>query len=70
MTTTDEDIERRLAHVESTLGELADAEAAKSMHRSYLRCLGDRDFARMAGFLTEDAVMDLRAHGADRGARP
>jgi uncharacterized protein (TIGR02246 family) len=67
VTTTDEDIERRLVGVEGSLRALADVEAIKSMHRTYLRCLADGDFARMASFFTDDAVMDLRAHGVDRG---
>ena len=64
---SDDDVAQRLAAVTSTLRSLDDVEAIKSMHRTYLRCLSDRDFARMADFFTDDAVMDLRAHGADRG---
>lgn len=61
------DIDRRLAEVAQVLRRLDDVEAIKSMHRQYLRCLAEGDFACMSSFFTDDAVMDLRAHGVDRG---
>ena len=67
MSTHDDVLERRLEDTATTLRTLRDVDAIKAMHRTYLRCLADRDFAQMASFFTEDAVMDLRTHGPDRG---
>jgi len=46
---------------------LEDAESIRTLHQEFTRAVADRGFDILAGFFTEDAVIDLRRHGEMSG---
>lgn len=63
----DEELEELVSTLQVKVKRLEDIEEIKQLHRTYIRQLADRDWANMLANFTEDAVVDLRHHGARHG---
>jgi ketosteroid isomerase-like protein len=61
------DTGRILQALADRVQRLEDVEAIKKLHRTYIRQLADREWDDMLAHFTEDAVVDLRHHGARHG---
>ena len=59
--------ERRLTSVERRIEALEARGAIESMHADFVRRVADRRFADLVNFFTEDAMIDMRAHGPRTG---
>jgi ketosteroid isomerase-like protein len=55
-----EKLERRVAALEAR-------DDIERMHNVYLRAVADRQFDSLADYFTDDAVIDMRFHGAKQG---
>lgn len=64
---TETELEQMVAALSDRVGRLEDVEAIKKLHRTYIRQLADREWTDMLDNFTEDAVVDLRHHGARHG---
>jgi ketosteroid isomerase-like protein len=64
---TETELEQLVAALSDRVSRLEDVEAIKKLHRTYVRRLADREWAAMLDDFTEDAVVDLRHHGARTG---
>jgi ketosteroid isomerase-like protein len=64
---TEAELEQMVAALSGRVRRLEDIEAIKKLHRTYVRRLADREWAGMLDHFTEDAVVDLRHHGARHG---
>jgi ketosteroid isomerase-like protein len=64
---TDDELETQLVALRARVQTLEDIESIKKLHRSYVRLLADRRWDDMLDMFTEDALVDIRHHGARRG---
>ncbi len=56
-----------LARLERRVADLEARTAVEQMHNRYLRAVADRRFDSLVDWFTEDAVIDMRFHGAKSG---
>lgn len=56
-----------LARLERRVADLEARTAVEQMHNRYLRAVADRQFDSLADWFTDDAVIDMRFHGARSG---
>jgi ketosteroid isomerase-like protein len=57
----------RFASVAARIRRLADIDEIKALQRTYIRSLADREFETMLDDFTDDAIVDIRGHGAKHG---
>jgi uncharacterized protein (TIGR02246 family) len=56
-----------LGRLDERLRELEAVTDIEDLHRVFTRAVADREFDTLAGFFTDDAVIDMRKHGETRG---
>jgi ketosteroid isomerase-like protein len=56
-----------LARIEARLRDLESLTEIEDLHREFTRAVADREFATLPGYFTDDAVIDMRRHGAMHG---
>ena len=64
----EDELQAQLASLGARLQALEDLEAIKKLHGRFTRAVADRRFDTLAGYFTDDAVIDMRRHGETVGA--
>jgi ketosteroid isomerase-like protein len=64
---TEAALELELERLRDRLDALESLQAIEALHRSFTRAVADREFASLAGYFCDDAVIDMRRHGPISG---
>lgn len=67
LTTRRSDLLDELKRLSARLDELESLKAIEDLHRSFTRAVADREFDELAGYFSDDGVIDMRRHGPISG---
>jgi ketosteroid isomerase-like protein len=62
-----EELADQLAELSRRIRRLDDRGEIEDLHRTFVRALAEREFARLPEFFADDAVIDMRSHGPKKG---